>query len=67
MEVTELVRRTYGVILNLRDNMGMLNDAPTEVTTDDALIIVAQIDPGLKRLCVGYLGNSVVTISKRGA
>ena len=47
--------------------MGMLSDAPTEVTTDDALIIIAQIDPGLKHLCVGYLRNSVVTISKWGA
>ena len=45
--------------------MGMLNDAPTEVTTDNALIIVMQIDPGLKGFCVGYLGNSVVIISKQ--
>jgi hypothetical protein len=65
MEVTELVRRTYGASLNLRDDMGMLND--TGDTTDDALAIVAQIDPGVKRVCVCYLGNSVVTISKRGA
>ena len=67
MEVTELVGRTYSVILNLRDNRGMLNDPPTRVPTDDARIIVAPIDPGVERLCVGYLGNSVVTISKRGA
>jgi hypothetical protein len=66
IDVTELIRKTYSVFLDFRDNMGMLHRASTEITTDNAFIIVTPIDPGNKHLCVGYLGNSAVAISERG-
>jgi hypothetical protein len=54
--VTGVCRRPYGVILHFRDDMSILNYAQSGFTTENALFIVTQIEPGDKRFCVGHLG-----------